>query len=180
MKNKNTQKGFTLIELMIVVAILGILSAIALPSYSRYIEKSRRTDAKVELLRVAQLQESYFAQNLSYANSIAQLKLSPSTDPKAPAGSVLSQDGYYNIWVFSATGAAANCSPGTANTCTSYVLRAAPVATQAQVGDTVCTGFGIDNVTRKFAIGTTGVVKSTTWNVKSKDEIKKINECWGK
>jgi len=168
MKNKNTQKGFTLIELMIVVAILGILSAIALPSYTKYVEKSRRTDAKVELLRIAQLQESFFAQNLTYANSLTQLGLGANT--------VLSADRYYNVTVFAATPASCN----TANPCITYQLRALPVAARAQVGDTACTGFGIDNVTRKFAIGTTGQVVSTTWGTALPAEITKIDECWGK
>jgi len=166
MKNKKTQKGFTLIEIMIVVAILGILSAIALPSYTRYVEKSRRTDAKVELLRIAQLQESYFAQNLRYANSLTQLGLGANT--------VLSEDRYYNVTVFSAT--PANCNTTGNPACITYELRATPVTTSAQSGDTICTGFGIDNVTRKYAIGS----GSTTWDTTQPAEIAKIDECWGK
>ncbi len=63
-------KGFTLIEVMIVVAILGIITVIALPSYAELVMKGKRTDAKVELLKIAQLQESYFVQNLSYAKDL--------------------------------------------------------------------------------------------------------------
>ncbi len=170
MKNKNTQKGFTLIELMIVVAILGILSAIALPSYTRYVEKSRRTDAKVELLRIAQLQESFFAQNLTYANSLTQLGL--------PTNTVLSADRYYNVTVFTTT--PANCNTAGNPACITYQLSALPVAARAQSGDATCTGFGIDNVTRKFAIGTAGQVNSTTWGTTLAGEITKIDECWGK
>jgi len=68
MKIKN--QGFTLIEMMIVVAILGIVTAIAVPSYTDYVRKGKRADAKVELLKIAQLQESYFVQNLSYAKDL--------------------------------------------------------------------------------------------------------------
>lgn len=51
---RESQCGFTLIELMITVAVIGILTAIALPSYSAYTERSRRTDGKAALLRAAQ------------------------------------------------------------------------------------------------------------------------------
>ena len=166
MKNKNTQKGFTLIELMIVVAILGILSAIALPSYNRYVEKSRRTDAKVELLRIAQLQESYFAQNLSYANSLIQLGLGNNI--------VLSKDRYYNVTVSAST--PANCNTAGNSACITYMLRATPVTTRAQNGDAICTGFGIDNVSRKLAVGS----GSGTWGTTTATQKAKIDECWGK
>ena len=51
--------GFTLIEVMITVAIIGILSAVALPSYQSYIQKSRRSEARVVLMDAASKQEQY-------------------------------------------------------------------------------------------------------------------------
>ncbi|WP_353314472.1 type IV pilin protein [Candidatus Albibeggiatoa sp. nov. NOAA] len=60
-------KGFTLIELMIAVAIIAIIVAIAVPNYNRYLAKSRRADAKTALITIAQLQETYFADNNTYA-----------------------------------------------------------------------------------------------------------------
>ena len=53
---KHPQQGFTLIELMIVVAIVGILSAIAYPSYAEYIRKGHRADARAGLLQAQQVQ----------------------------------------------------------------------------------------------------------------------------
>jgi len=59
--------GFTLIELMVTVAIVAILSAIAYPAYTQYILKSRRTDAKNALLDLAARQERFYSLNNRYA-----------------------------------------------------------------------------------------------------------------
>lgn len=58
--------GFTLIELMIVVAIVAILASIALPSYTSYIARARRADARTQLLQVAQFMQRFYAANDSY------------------------------------------------------------------------------------------------------------------
>lgn len=64
-------RGFTLIEIMIVVAIVAILSAIALPAYTSYIKKSRRTDAIVSINNIMMLQERYRANNTGYGDLLA-------------------------------------------------------------------------------------------------------------
>ena len=63
--------GFTLIELMITVAIVGILAAIAVPSYSSYTAKARRADAKAQLVQVAQFMQRFYAANDSFAKDRA-------------------------------------------------------------------------------------------------------------
>ena len=68
-------KGFTLIELMIVVAIIGILAGIAYPSYQSYVVKSRRTSAQVHLMDIAQMQQRYLLDARSYAPDIATLNM---------------------------------------------------------------------------------------------------------
>lgn len=63
---KNRQSGFTLIELMIVVVVVGILVAIGLPSYNNSVTRSIRADAQSALLGFAQAMERHFQQNYSY------------------------------------------------------------------------------------------------------------------
>lgn len=65
------QKGFTLIELMIVVAILGILAAIAWPSYQEQVRSGRRADAQGALMGLAQAMERHFTENGSYEGAAA-------------------------------------------------------------------------------------------------------------
>ena len=63
---KQKYKGFTLIELMIVVAIIGVLSAIAIPSYSKYLIRGKRAEARNALLHIAASQERYYSDNNQY------------------------------------------------------------------------------------------------------------------
>ncbi|WP_312598078.1 type IV pilin protein [Stutzerimonas nitrititolerans] len=66
-------KGFTLIELMIVVGILGILAAIAYPNYMEYIQRSNRSEGQALLSDAAASQERFFAQNNSYVTTAADI-----------------------------------------------------------------------------------------------------------
>ncbi len=85
--NRAHHKGFTLIELMIVVAIVGILAAIAYPAYRDQVQKSHRADGKTALLMGVQLAERFFTQNGTYVGATI------------PAHS---DEGYYNL-AYSAT-----------------------------------------------------------------------------
>lgn len=65
--------GVTLIELLVAITIVGILAAIAYPSYTQYVTRANRAAAKSVLLRVADRQEQHFADNKSYAADLTQL-----------------------------------------------------------------------------------------------------------
>ena len=102
----NKQAGFTLIELMIVIAIVGILAMIALPMYNDYVTRARRTDGQTMLFQVAQELERCYTQFSAYNNTNCRLQndsgaLTPVTT-LLPAGKT-SSEGYY---VITATGTA--------------------------------------------------------------------------
>jgi len=69
MKYRANRKGFTLIELMIVIAIVAILVALALPSYTSYVRKAKRGDAQSLLMNWANMQEIWRANNTTYADA---------------------------------------------------------------------------------------------------------------
>ncbi len=133
--NKKNLKGFTLIEMMIVVGLIGIISAIAIPSYMSYVQKGKRADAKVELMRLAQMQESYFVQNLSYAKD-----LTTGAGGLGLGATVTSEQNEYTISITPTPG---GCTGTTATPCTGYTLTANPAGSQA--GDKACLGFTLTN-----------------------------------
>lgn len=126
---------------MIVVVIVAILAAVAIPSYQDSVRKTRRADAKEALMRIAASQERYFFTNNSYGELHA-LGLSPTTGCTAK---INSQEGFYEIQL-------TNC--GT----TSFEIQATAVG--AQLGDTQCRTFKLNHVGKKAAATSGGVANT--------------------
>jgi type IV pilus assembly protein PilE len=132
-------KGFSLIELAIVLAIVGILAAIAYPSYSSYILKTRRSDAMAILTQDQITLERCYSLNFSYNAACAALPAFPQT----------SAQGFYSITL-------SNLGAST------YTLTATPKG--SQVKDTTCTTMTVNQVNVRTAANNGGAAQTICWN----------------
>ncbi len=130
--------GFTLIELMVAVAIVAILTFVALPSYQNYVLKSHRTAAINALQDLASRQASYYTTNNTYATSLTALGY-----PADPAPVPSTGNSYYSLSL-----AQANAS--------AFTLQAQPVGNQLS---DICGTFTYNNLGVKGNTGATGTVQ---------------------
>ncbi|MBF0444373.1 MAG: type IV pilin protein [Magnetococcales bacterium] len=123
-KNRATA-GFTLIELMIVISILGILAAVAMPAYDDYIKRARRAQASQLLLEIANRQEMYLLDSRAYTDSFTTLQFT-SSDWDCTTVATTCSNSYYNVTVTVVT-ASAGVPPA-------YTITATPIASQVSDG----------------------------------------------
>lgn len=122
-------RGFTLVELMIVVVIIAILAAIAIPAYGRYAYRAHRVDGQELLLRIANAQERYYATNNQYGDLSG-------TSGLGYADPAISEKSYYSVAVTFPSGSSS-----------SFLATATPI--NAQAAD-VCGTLTIDNTGNKL------------------------------
>ncbi|HEU0277948.1 MAG TPA: type IV pilin protein [Rhodanobacteraceae bacterium] len=141
MHQRTPHRGFTLIELMIVVAIIAILTAIAVPTYLTYVLHGRRAQAYALLERNQAMLEQCYAQNFSYT---------PAAPASCPAPAQTSQNGYYALAP----------APATSIGATSYRLTVIPVGAQAK--DTQCASFTLTSGNVRSAVNSAGADNTST------------------
>ena len=136
------KKGFTLLELLIVVVIIGIIAAIAIPSYTSHVRNARRTDGQAALLDAYARMERFYAENNSYQTATistgSNTDILNDPDSTCSGASAPSSEGFYCI------------SFQAGPTATTYTLQAAPLATGPQAGD-VCGTLSINSLGQKSA-----------------------------
>lgn len=122
-------KGFTLMELMIAVAIIGIIASVGYPSYLDSVQKTKRSDARITLTEMAAAQERLFTENNSYTNAVADI------------GGATSHDDYYSIAV---TNDSCSQTVGGKTLYSCFELIATAKGTQLQDDD--CQKFTLNNL----------------------------------
>lgn len=140
----NKQQAFTLVELMVTVAIVGILASIALPSYQEHVKKSRRADAEGALMGLANAMERHFTESNSYCDA-------GGTDGANSCGAAGTNDtGSPSIYHSQSptSGSAAYSLTISAVTANTYALSATPTGAQAndKCGTLTLTNTGVKGV----------------------------------
>jgi type IV pilus assembly protein PilE len=137
----NRQRGLTLIELVVVMMIVGILAAVAIPSYRDYVRRSQRSDAKDAVLALATQQEKHYLQCNAYATAI-----DAATDCAAGElqGAAASKNGWYAL------------ATASANTALAFTATATAVNGQNQWKDTECRSFTVNQAGVRSALDAGG------------------------
>jgi type IV pilus assembly protein PilE len=142
---KHQQHGFTLIELMITIAVLGVLVAVALPSYREATRKAHRADAKISLSRLATIEEKHYFRENKYTGDFADMI----TGAAVGTTTVVSDEGYYSIALTVSGGG------------TGWSMTATAAGDQA--GDTNCTTFTLTSLGAKTAADSASAATTDCW-----------------
>ena len=143
---KKINYGFTLVEVMVTVAILGVLAAIAIPNYQNTVRKSNRADAKTALNTLSNELARFYAVNRTYTTDMTNFSL-----PSATAASALSENGNFRISIAAgADGIAKN-----------YIISATQ-ETSYQKKDTDCATFAMTSAGQKGSINKAGTSSTAT------------------
>src|SRR6185312_2268063 len=141
-------RGFTLIELMITVAIAAVLMSIAFPLYLHQIRESRRTDARSALLDLASREERYYSMQNAYSST--------ATDLGYTAWPQTVGSGYYQI------SQPTNINAATATTPATFTLTAVPIAGKGQDKDTDCQSFTVTQTGQETSTNSASADSSAT------------------
>jgi type IV pilus assembly protein PilE len=153
-------RGFSLIELMITVVIVAILASIAIPSYSTYVLRSHRTEAKTALLDMASMEERWLTTNGQYTSNPANLGFAGAGVPvDLIAQPMKVGSNYYQVQIPAALGVAA---PGSPPTVATFTITAVPLPGSPQVNDTACASFTVTSTGARQAFTSGGVDNTAT------------------
>jgi type IV pilus assembly protein PilE len=145
---RRRNRGFTLVELIVAMVILATLAAIAIPSYSSYVLKSHRTEAKSALLDAASLEERFFSTNNTYTGDPQQLGYGVAT-MNFPVGN----GAYYIIQsINTSLPIAPNPPASPGGTPATYVITAVPNPASMQISDTQCWTWTISSTGQQTAL----------------------------
>ena len=136
------QRGVTLMELMIVVAIVAMISAFAYPSYTEYVVNTKRTAATTTLLQISDRQQQFFMDNKSYANDLTTLGYPANPLWVADDGRTVVAGDMDAVYIFGLV----NVTP------TEYLAFAVPIG-QQQIRDTDCGALTLNQASNRQAYG---------------------------